>query len=75
MLSPICRKIKIGVARGEIPSPFNVVADLDFAAVAGDGKSADARIVDVGDVDCGHEPKKHWKRSNYDNEDGQKQEK
>ena len=51
MLSPICRKIKIGVARGEIPSPFNVVADLDFAAVAGDGKSADARKVDVGDVD------------------------
>jgi hypothetical protein len=74
MLSPICRKIKIGVARGEIPSPFNVVADLDFAAVAGDGKSADARKVDVGDVDWGYEPNEYWKRGNYDSEDGQKQE-
>ena len=73
--SPICRKKKIRVARRKKTSPIDVVADLDFAAVAGYGKSADARIVDVGDVDCGHEPKKHWKRSNYDNEDGQKQEK
>lgn len=48
-----------------------MVADLDLAAVTSDPESVNARVIDIGRINCAAEPKKRGESRNNDdkNED------